>query len=687
MNIALHSHLITLSILFYMSWIQKIKEIIMRGAIVLSVVVGCQVSASAQTSCDMAGTSILFSTTGNNTASGFITTHLLTDGAGVIIQTVTSPFSAPATAAAYKVYTINYDNATGTPPTLTAGTNIAAIGGTCVVTNTTPLTFTVCAAVNIMGTVFDDGNGLLGDNTVNGTGTNAANTLYANLISGGVVVQTVLVAANGTYTFMSVSPNANYIVLIATSNIATTANLPLGWVNTGDNIGTSAGSDGTPNGTLTVAVATSDVTAVNFGIDQTPTAATLTQSSQVNPNGTAQATVSATTFGSTDADGTTASLTITSFPSNATSIVVNGTSYTASTFPVGGVIVPTATNGQPTQAITIDPIDGAVNVIINYMTTDNAGKTGTAGTATVPFTLPPAPINITGTVFNDANGLTDATVNGTGTNAGSTLYANLISGGAVVQSILIAANGTYTFLNVTANTTYDVVLTTSATATGAALPSGYSNTGEGTAIAGDGTPNGVTTIAVATTTVTGVNFGIKPACEAPASAFAFSVTGNNTSASYVTVSVLTNAGGVIIQTVTSPFNTPNAAAIYNVYTINYDGATGTAPTLTAGTNIAAIGGTCVAVGSPISFEVCGISIAGNVLHDAGGLLTDNTVNGTGTNVTNALYANLISGNSVVQSVLIAADGSYSFPNVTPNTNYTVIIATSGTVTTDRKSVV
>ena len=681
MNIALHSHSITLSILFYMSWIQKIKETAVRCAIVLSAVVGCQVLASAQAGCDMAGTSISFSTTGNNTASGFITTHLLTDGAGVIIQTVTSPFNAPATAAAYKVYTINYDNATGIPPTLTAGTNIAAIGGTCVVTNTTPLTFTVCAAVNIIGTVFDDGNGLLGDNTVNGTGTNAGNTLYANLISGGVVLQSVPVAANGTYTFTGVAPNASYTVLIATSNAATAASLPSGWANTGDNIGVGAGSDGTPNGTLTVTVGTSDVTAVNFGIDQTPTAATLTQSGQINPGGTAQATVAATTFGSTDADGTTASLTIMSFPSNATSIVVNGTSYTSSNFPVGGIIVPTATNGQPTQAITIDPIDGAVNVVINYITTDNAGKTGTAGTATVPFSAPPATINIAGTVFNDANGLTDATINGTGTNAGGTLYANLINGGAVVQSVLIAANGTYTFLNVAANTTYDVVLTTSATATGAALPSGYTNTGEGTATAGDGTPNGVTTIAVNTTTVTGVNFGIKPACEAPASAFAFSVTGNNTSSGYVTVSVLTDAAGVILQTVTSPFNTPNAAAIYNVYTINYDGATGTAPTLIAGTNISAIGGTCVAVGAPISFEVCGISIAGNVFHDAGGLLTDNTVNGTGTNVANALYANLISGGIVVQSVLVAADGSYNFPNVAPNTNYTVIVATSGTATT------
>jgi SdrD B-like domain/Secretion system C-terminal sorting domain len=656
--------------------IYKIYQALARIALIIALLC-CNYIAFAQ--CDPAGTIISFSTTGNNTSAGFVTKYLLTDAAGIIIQQVNSPFAAPNTPANYKVYTINYDAATGTAPTLTAGTNIAAIGGTCVVTNTTPLGFTVCAPIQIQGTIFQDANGLT-DATVNGTGTNVTGLLRANLLNAGIVVQSVLVAADGSFTFPNVAQNTIYTVVIATSATATTPNLPTGWVNTGENLGIAAGNDGNINGIQIVNVTTASVVEVDFGIELKPAALFLSAAPQLNPGGTTQVTLDPTTFGGTDPDGTIASLTLTVFPTNAASITVNGMTYTAATFPVGGITIPTNTTGQPTQTITADPNTGAVNVVFPYKTTDNAGFLGTSGSATFPFTLPPV-LSITGTVFEDLNALTNNIVDGIGSNAGGLLYANLLSGGVVVQSVLLPANGTYTFPNVTPNTTYTVVLTTSATATTPAIPANYFNTGEGVLAAGDGTVNGLTTVSIATTTINNVNFGIRQTCEPPASTITFSNTGNNTAAGFVTKYLLTDASGLILQQVTNPFTLPSASGDYLLYTINYDGATGTAPTTTAGINIAAIGGTCVAVGAPLVITACPIQIAGNVFHDIAGL-TDATVNGTGTNVTSLLFANLISsGGTVVQSVPVNADGSFAFPNVSASTTYTVVIATSATATT------
>jgi len=113
---------------------------------------------------------------------------------------------------------------------------------------------------------------------------------------------------------------------------------PSGWVNTGE--GTNPAGDGTPNGVTPITVTTASVTGVNFGIDQLPDSGTATAASQPNPGGTTSATVSATLFSGTDPDGTVTSLRITSFPPNATSITINGTTYTGGTFPSGGVTVP-----------------------------------------------------------------------------------------------------------------------------------------------------------------------------------------------------------------------------------------------------------------------------------------------------------------------------------------------------------
>src|SRR6185295_6747706 len=118
--------------------------------------------------------------------------------------------------------------------------------------------------------------------------------------------------------------------------------------------------------------------------------------SQVNPGGTSTVSVSASTFSGTDADGTIGNIRITSFPTNTTTIILNGTSYSSGTFPAGGVTLTANSSGQPTQSISVDPIDGAVNVVISYVTIDNATKEDpSAGTATVPFTNPAVTLTAT----------------------------------------------------------------------------------------------------------------------------------------------------------------------------------------------------------------------------------------------------------------------------------------------------
>lgn len=122
-------------------------------------------------------------------------------------------------------------------------------------------------------------------------------------------------------------------------------------------------------------------------------------------------------------------------------------------------------------------------------------------------------MSVRGTVLDDANGLTDSLVNGTGTNVGDVLYANLVDGsGKVVSAAAVAADGSYSFSGLSAGT-YTVVLNLTASSPGAAapaaaLPANWVNTGEGTNPAGDGTINGLLSITLTTASVTGANFGI-----------------------------------------------------------------------------------------------------------------------------------------------------------------------------------
>ncbi len=430
--------------------------------------------------------------------------------------------------------------------------------------------------ITLSGTVFQDVNG----GTINGTGIGSASgsQLYVHLLTntGTAIAGSVpaTVNADGTYllgTANGVRPSTTYRVVVSTSNLTTTttSTLPTGWVSTAEGIGTAG--DGTVNGIVTSVPATlaantaaggAGVSNINFGIEQRPVA-TANTITLVNLGGNNSSSVPAAAFAGTDPDagGIISSIRLTAFPAaNATSITVNGTTYTlaggggTTAFPGAGILLTTDANGNLAagQTLTVNPLNGAVAVVLPFNVIDNANI---ASSATANLTINFTDLTISGTVLQDPDGLTDSQLNGTavGSASGTALFANLLNaaGTAVAASVAVPTTGPttgqYSFgtaNGLVQNTSYTVVLTTTATSITPTLPTGWVNTAEGIAATGDGTINGSTTIALTTTAVAGANFGIE---QRPVVNWVTNVPVNNTASASVLSAGLsaTDADGTV----------------------------------------------------------------------------------------------------------------------------------------------
>lgn len=251
--------------------------------------------------------------------------------------------------------------------------------------------FLVAPVLSIKGTVYNDVNGMT-DNLVNGFGTNAGG-LNAILVGSGLVVKDVAaVGSNGSYQFTNVF-SGDYFVMITTilpniGDIAPSVAIPLGWITTGE--GTLVSGDGNADGrTNSFTVVLSDISNVNFAVEQLPQPMNLTADPQYNPGGTTQVPVPANIFGGTDYDGGHINaLRIVGLPVDATSIVINGNMYNATTFPTSGVNVVTNAAGEPVPPISVDPLtDGLLTIEIPYIVVDNAIQNSkNNGLAIMPFT-------------------------------------------------------------------------------------------------------------------------------------------------------------------------------------------------------------------------------------------------------------------------------------------------------------
>jgi uncharacterized protein YbdZ (MbtH family) len=415
--------------------------------------------------------------------------------------------------------------------------------------------------ITLAGTVWNDTDGNLSLNgaetVINGTnaggGILTGATLYANLVDpSGNVIATVPVATDGTYSFPNVPQSSTGLTVQLSTNQGTVGlakpatALPTGWGATGENKNGQAGTaDAIANSEIPVTTVTTNITLQNFGIQQLPESAFNLQAAGGNPGGFNSPTVPTGAFQTNNVGatpntqdyngGTVSNIRITAFPTNANSITINGTVYTnggtcppatsCTAWPGAGVTVPYTNGTGPSQAISVDPIEGNVDVVISFASIDNAGKEdATPGSVTIPFRT----ITLAGTVWNDTDG--NLSLNGAetvinGTNAGggiltgAVLYANLVDpSGNVIATVPVATNGTYSFPNVPQSTTgLTVQLSQNQGTVGlakpaTALPAGWVTTGEnknGQAGAADGTGNGEIPVTTVATNITLQNFGIE----------------------------------------------------------------------------------------------------------------------------------------------------------------------------------
>jgi valyl-tRNA synthetase len=181
----------------------------------------------------------------------------------------------------------------------------------------------------------------------------------------------------------------------------------------------------------------------------------------------------------------------------------------------------------PSAQFMFSPNNGAVTDPSN---SDANTTTGRSGTITLTNATPNATyadagiyrlINISGNVWNDANGLTDLQINKTGTQAipnSLNIYLVDVATNQIVQSESINFDGTYNFFNVDINHSYKIVLSTIVAFPGENspipfLPSGWQRVGEnlgaGPLSGSDGVPNGLLFLDTETSDVIDANFGIR----------------------------------------------------------------------------------------------------------------------------------------------------------------------------------
>jgi large repetitive protein len=540
----------------------------------------------------------------------------------------------------------------------------------------------------LSGKVWKDADG---SQTINGTepGTNAGSLNAVLTNSSGVVIAVVPVNADGIYNFASIPPNTDIKLQITTLNPAVGSSvaapvLPAGYTNT-------------TLSELVFNTGTSSITNKNFGLEQPPTAIGTTAASQPNPTGTNSANVPSSIFAGTDPDGTIAKFLITDFPSNADSITINGTTYTASSFPIGGVSIPAVSGAMPAGAVKVDPIDGAVMVDIPFIVTDNAGQNSMPETASLPF----APLSVSGKIWDDANG--NVVLDGleTGTNAGGlTVYA-VDAGGNVVEKAVVNPDGTYTLASVPPNASLTLRLSSDSSVaigspapTASSLPANWTNTGESLGGVTETTTLGDIALTTTTENIADQNYGIEQrpdtqnltpvarvnpgtgnTVQVPAIQFTDPEDNNNvlsTAASVCVESLPTNAtlfyNGTAISVVPACFSSydptkltvdplpGNQTVIFTVAAVDVAGR----KDLTAAT---------------VTMPFTALEILGTVWNDIDGSAT---INGSEAGI-NAGGLNAVltdSSGTVIAVVPVASDGTYKFSDLTPNTDVKVLITTT-----------
>ncbi len=577
------------------------------------------------------------------------------------------------------------------------------------------------ALATVSGTVFNDVSGnKLQDGTetiVNGTTLGLNAVLFD--VTGNKVYAVSAVSGTGTYSFGNVQPG-NYQVILTTATASVSGPmpavvLPINWTTTGENLsGTIETTPAIPDSKIAITVAAANITNLNFGIEQLPTAVTTPIPPQSNPGGTTSVPVPIAAFNtSTDPDtGTVDKYRITVFPTNATSITIDGIVYTATAqpgttvFPAGGVTV----DKTKLNTITIDPVDGTVTVDISFKAIDNAGKeSSNTANARLPFTQPT--YEISGSIFNDVNGSsvqdgTEPIVNGT--TLGLNVFLIIDGSNQVVASTPVSATGTYKFDNV-APGAYRILLTTAApsgtTVPAITLPTNWVTTGEnlnGLIEPSPAKPDSTIAFPVSTANMTNLNFGIERLPQAvgakdniqpnpggtisvPVRPELFNTSTDvdggtvdryNITAFPANATSLTITQGGVTTTYT-PANFPAAGItmvsieLVTLKVDPIDGAVNVTIPFKAIDN--ARQGSANTANAIVPFSPSLFSVSGTVFDDGNGNRIQNGTEAVVDGASLGLKAVLVNNtNQVVSTVAVSTDGTYVFRNIIPGT-YTVLV--------------
>jgi len=589
--------------------------------------------------------------------------------------------------------------------------------------------FGIRSLLNISGTVWDDADG---DATIDGTevGTNTGNTLYVNLVNTttNTVSQSVAVASNGTYSGLSAYLGGNtYKLILSTSSTSTGAGpLPTGWVNTGENIGSNTATQSGTLGQIELpsSFSSSTLSAQNFGIERLPTANPLTRGTQTNPGGTA--TIAVGTLTGYDAEdgyysgsSGTNTIKIATLPTNGT-LYYNGSPVSA-----GDVI----SNYTP-SLLKIDPNDGNITTSFTFSEVDAAGQASTPATVTIPFssgscggtvTYVPTAASFSGSAaaggtytvtYTRGN---DQSINpiiyGYSWPANFTMTFNISkldpTDALSASSISYASVGTTTTTSTTAGLTAIQAPVTVGSSAASTLTLVKNTAYTASALTNAGYPANLT--ALYNTNIFGVipNTLTTPAYTAPTS----STTGNFLTTSQYNVTAgnrpsiaapfsytATYSWGILPNGNFSIVASNNVTQFGNSIAYNWDktlslnggyGVEGGSVSAQQVMGATSPSSTTMPVGSFIAYNVVfnnivvcfsTVSISGTIYNDANGL-TDNTVNGTGTNAGGTLYVALYDNTTgkVVAYSAVASNGTYTVSGAINDAYTTYLTSTLPTV--------
>ena len=318
------------------------------------------------------------------------------------------------------------------------------------------------AGLTISGHVFNDGNS---DEIVKGAalGKVAGQALYITLLSErGAILSTTKVLPDGTYLFdgeHGVIPNSNYHLVLSKEKSVKVSSLPDNWVSSGENLNAGQlGKESQIDGMISVIVMNDHVTDVDFGIEEIPTAKSITVETQINPGGERRVSVPGLS-GNDRESGTKLRYMIITVPKNAT-LYYESKAVKAFDF-------------ITQKGLELDPNNGTLTTAFTYVSIDETGAKSKPAMVKMHF----SGLKIGGHVFEDF--IPNGNVDGHPTSApdGKQLYITLLDHERkLLDSKPVAKDGSYIFdghSGVNARTAYTLVLTKEVNATTSSLPEGW----------------------------------------------------------------------------------------------------------------------------------------------------------------------------------------------------------------------